>query len=238
MADYYDILQDALEDEGYQRLYEEMGPQWVDEHSQEIFDEATKRFTEQRLKAFYLANPMLANPSISAVDYARPLLPQFPAAALVFAGTSVELTWKSAILKPLVAGVVHLPALADEIVNRAVPKTGGLKQLGEFLAIVLRETATIDFKTYKRSGSAELLTTEINKITETRNQVLHQAIGCDARTAQFAIEVADSMLLELLPKLLNSLRLKMDGMGMVRDVVSLPEQVPAAEDEENTAESI
>jgi hypothetical protein len=28
MADYCDILQDALEDEGYQRLYEEMGPQW------------------------------------------------------------------------------------------------------------------------------------------------------------------------------------------------------------------
>jgi hypothetical protein len=228
MADYYDILQDALEDEGYQQMFEEVGPQWLAEHSQEVFDDATKRFTEQRLKAFYLANPMLANPAISAVEFARKLLPTFPAAALVFAGTSVELTWKTAILKPLVAGVVHVPALANEIVNRAVPKTGGLTQLGEFLAIVLRETAAIDFKMYKRSRSSELLTSEMNRVAEERNKVLHQAIGCDAPTAQFAIEVADSLLLELLPKLVKSLGLTIDGMGLVHDVVPLPEHEPDA----------
>jgi len=219
MGDYNDILQDALEDEGYQQMFEEVGPQWLAEHSQEVFDETTKRFTEQRLKAFYLANPTLANPAISAVDYARTLLPSFPAAALVFAGTSVELTWKSAILKPLVAGVVHVPALADEIVNRAVPKTGGLTQLGEFLAVVLRETAAIDFKIFKRSGSSELLASEMKRVAEERNKVLHQGIGCDAPTAQFSIEVADSLLLELLPKLIKSLGLTIDGMGIVDDGV-------------------
>lgn len=219
MADYYDILQDALEDEGYHQLYEEVGPQWLAEHEKEVFDDATRRFTESRLKAYYITNPLVANPAISAVDYARTLLPTFPAAALVFAGTSVELTWKTAILKPLVAGVVHVPTLADEIVSRAVPKTGGLTQLGEFLAIVMRETAGIDFKTHKRSGSSELLTTEMKRVAEERNKILHQGIGCDARTAQFAIAVADSVLLELLPKLLASLGLTMDGMGMVHDGV-------------------
>jgi hypothetical protein len=217
MSDYGDLLQDALEEEGYQQLYEEVGPRWMADHSQELFDEATKRFAEQRLKAYFLANPMLAAPAINAVEYARTLLPAFPAAALVFAATSVELTWKTAILKPLVAGVVHVPALADEIVNRAVPKTGGLKQLGEFLAIVMQETAAIDFKTFKRAGSYELLTTEINRVTETRNQVLHQAKGCDTLTAQFAAEVAESLLLELLPKLVNSLGLAMDGIGIIED---------------------
>lgn len=231
MADYNDIIQDALEAEGYQQMFEEVGPQWLAEHSQEVFDEATKKFTEQRLKAFYLANPMLANPAISAVEYARTLLPRFPAAALVFAGTSVELTWKTAILKPLVAGVVHVPALADEIVNRAVPKSGGLAQLAEFLAIVLRETAAIDFKMYKRSGSSELLTGEMRRVAEERNKILHQGIGCHAPTAQFAIEVADSLLLELLPKLVNSLGLTIDGMGMVYDGVPLHENEPDAENE-------
>jgi hypothetical protein len=160
---------------------------------------------------------MLANPAISAVQYARTLLPGFPAAALVFAAISVELTWKATILKPLVAGVVHVPALADEIVNRAVPKTGGLKQLGEFLAIVMKETASIDFKTFKRTGSTELLMTEINGVSEARNQVLHQAKGCDGSTAQLAVEVAESLLLELLPKLVKSLGLTIDGIGVIDD---------------------
>jgi len=231
MADYNDILQDALEQEGYERFFEEIGPEWVREHSQEVYDDATRRFTEQRLKAYYVENPLLANPAISAVDYARTLMPAYPAAALVFAGTSVELTWKSAILIPLVSGVVHVPALADEIVNRAVPKTGGLKQLGEFLAVVLQETAAIDFKTYKRSGSSELLTSEMKRVAEERNKVLHQAIGCDASTAQFAIVVADSLLLELLPKLVKSLGLTIDGMGLVHDGAPLREIEPVADEE-------
>jgi hypothetical protein len=198
-------------------MFEEAGPQGLAEHSKEVFDDATKRFTEQRLKAFYRANPMLANPAISAVEYARTLLPSFPAAALVFAGTSVELTWKTAILKPLVAGVVHVPALADEIVNRAVPKSGGLAQLAEFLSVVLRETAAIDFKIYKRAGSSELLRSEINRVAEERNKILHQGIGCDAPTAEFAIEVADSLLLELLPRLVKSLGLTIDGMCVISE---------------------
>jgi hypothetical protein len=34
MANYNDILQDALEDEGYQRLLEEIGPEWSRELAQ------------------------------------------------------------------------------------------------------------------------------------------------------------------------------------------------------------
>lgn len=221
MADYNDILQDALEQEGYERLFEEIGPEWVREHSQEVYDDSTRRFTEQRLKAYYLENPLLASPAISAVDYARTLMPTYPAAALVFAATSVELTWKSTILIPLVAGLVHIPALAEAVIKQAVPKAGGLERLGGFLSEVLRETAGIDFKTYKRSGSSELLRDEINKVTEARNVLLHQGKGGDARVAHMAIEVADSMLLEFLPKLVTSLRLTIDGMCVISDGINV-----------------
>jgi hypothetical protein len=217
-----DILRDALEDEGYQQLYEEFGPQWLADHADEIYDEAEQQFTERRLKAFYVANPTLANPAISAVQYARTLLPAFPAAALVFAGTSVELTWKSAILRPLVAGVVHVPALADEIVNQSVPISGGLQRLKNFLAAVLREIAAIDLGKYKRSGSSELIATEIARVAEARNLVLHQGKGCDEKTAQFAIQVADGLLTELLPQLLKSLGLAIDGIGIIHDGSSGP----------------
>lgn len=221
MADYNDILQDAIEDEGYQSQLEEIGPEWAREHSQEVYDDATRLFTEQRLKAYYLERPHLTIHAVSAVQYARTLLPAYPSAALVFAGTSVELTWKTTILIPLVAGVVHIPALAEAIVNQAVPKTGGLERLEQFLADVLRETAAIDFKTYMRDGSSELLRSEINKVTKTRNLVLHQGVGCSVQTAEFAMQVADSLLLELLPKLLKSLGLTIDGMGVIGDNIGL-----------------
>jgi len=51
---------------------------------------------------------------VSAVQYARTLLPSFESAALVFAAVSIEITWKSAVLKPLVAGVVHIEALGGK----------------------------------------------------------------------------------------------------------------------------
>ena len=67
-------------------------------------------------------------------------------------------------------------------------------------------------------------------IAEERNKILPQGIGCDAPTAQFAIEVADGLLLELLPKLVNSLGLTIDGMGMVYDGVPLQENESDTED--------
>jgi hypothetical protein len=116
MADYGDILDDALEEEGYQRFFEEIEPQWAQEHSEDLFDDATRRFTEQRLKAHYLEHPILTIHAVSAVQYARTLMPAHPAAALVFAGTSLELTWKTTILIPLVAGVA--PICRTAVKNR------------------------------------------------------------------------------------------------------------------------
>jgi hypothetical protein len=62
---------------------------------------------------------------------------------------------------------------------------------------------------------------EINKLTKARNLALHQGIGCSGQLAQFAIEVADSLLLELLPKLITSLGLTIDGMCVISDGINL-----------------
>jgi len=210
---------DARQDAAYEQLYQEIGPEWARDHAQELFeenyDEATRQFTEQRLKSYYLAHPQIAIAAVSAVEYAKQLFPSFEAASLVFAATSIELTWKSAVLKPLVFGVVHVEALAESIADRSIPKTGGLTQLGGFLSVVLKETASIDFATYKRSGSNELLRTEINRIAQDRNEVLHLAKRLDAEAAKLAIDVAESMLLEFLPKLIKAIGLNIDGMCVI-----------------------
>ena len=75
MPEYYEMMRDAQEQEGYDHLFEEIGPEWARDHSHEFFDDATRRITEQRLTAFYIANPTLANSAISAVEYARKLMP-------------------------------------------------------------------------------------------------------------------------------------------------------------------
>jgi hypothetical protein len=96
-----------------------------------------------------------------------------------------------------------------------------LERVGEFLAEVLRETAGIDFKTYKRSGSSELLRIEMNRVSTERNLAVHQGTFGNVQLAHLAIEVADSLLLELLPKLLKSLGLTIDGMGIIGDYISI-----------------
>lgn len=212
MNEWYDE-----ESEGYERLFQQIGPEWANEHAQQLFEENARLFTAQRLKSYYVQHPEVARPAVSTVEYAKTLMPGFPAAAFVFAATSVELTWKTAILKPLVSGVVHVETLAEEIVDRAVPKTGGLAQLEKFLSAILKEISTIDLTTYKRSNTKELLRLEINKIAQARNVVLHTGHGVDSATAKHAIEVAESMLLELFPKLIDSLGLKLDGTCTVHD---------------------
>ncbi|HZP06594.1 MAG TPA: hypothetical protein VFB43_16970 [Terracidiphilus sp.] len=210
---------DAMQDAAYDQLYEEIGPEWARDHAQELFeenyDEAVQHFTKACLKSYYLAHPQLATPAVSAVEYAKALLPSFETAALVFAATSVELTWKSAVLKPLVAGVIHIESLTEEIVDRTIPKTGGLERLGSFLSRVLKETASIDFSTYKRPESTDLLRIEINRITLSRNEALHGGKGCEPGMAQLAIDVADHMLLSFLPRLINAIGLMIDGMCLI-----------------------
>jgi hypothetical protein len=212
---------DAMQDDAYDHLYEEIGPEWARDHAQELFeenyDEAIQHFTKARLKSYYLAHPQVATPAVSAVQYARTLLPSFESAALVFAAVSIEITWKSAVLKPLVAGVVHIEALAEEIVEKAIPRTGGLGRLGAFLSMVLKETASLDFSTHKRPGSGDLLLNEINCIARARNDVLHEGKGCRAGMAQMAIDVADYMLLSFLPLLIKAIDLRIDGMCLIHD---------------------
>ena len=95
-----------------------------------------------------IPHPRHALPLLAArPEYAKTLLATHPAASLVFAATSAELTWKSAILRPLVFGIVHVEPLANLIVERAVPKQGGLTNLYALHSAILKEVAGIDLST-------------------------------------------------------------------------------------------
>ena len=46
-----------------------------------------------------------------------------PSAGCVLAATSTELTLKEALLRPLIAGLAHHEALAEQVIDLALPDT-------------------------------------------------------------------------------------------------------------------
>ncbi len=216
-----DLKSDAREELAMQEFYNEIGPAWVQDHAEELYevhyDLVTRDFTQARLKSYYLLHPDVAVPAARAVEYAKSIPPQFATAGFVFAATSVELTWKACIARPLVSGIVLFEALAQSIVEKAVPKYTGPPGLGALLSAVLRETAAIDLTTYKITGSRLLLRDEINDISGKRNEALHQGKAFDWHAAAFAIEVADRLLQEFLPKLLSTIGLSVDRAFIIHE---------------------
>jgi hypothetical protein len=57
----------------------------------------------------------------------------------------------------------------------------------------------------------------MKRVADERNKALHEGTACNAGTAQFAIEVENGLLLELLPKVVSPLGLKIDGTGLIFD---------------------
>src|SRR5271163_4147835 len=95
--------------------YDEVGKEWARDHAEELakeffednYKDAVNQFTSERLQSYYLKHPELASAAINALQYAQLLRPSFHRAALVFAATSMELTVKNVLLKPIISGLVH-----------------------------------------------------------------------------------------------------------------------------------
>ena len=56
------------ESEGCEQLYQEIGPEWANDHAQQLFEENSRLFTAQRLKSYYVEHPDVAAPAVSTVE--------------------------------------------------------------------------------------------------------------------------------------------------------------------------
>src|SRR6266478_3910695 len=72
----------------------------------DLYGQVVDQFATERLQAYYVGHPNIAEPGLVALDEARSLLPAHPAAALVFGVAATEVGPKSAMLKPILHGVV------------------------------------------------------------------------------------------------------------------------------------
>ena len=218
----YEDQQDADGEAAYDYYYNEVGPQWARDHARELaqeyyeenYEQAVKEFTSERLQSYYVANPNLAVPAIEALRCAHSLMPSFPQAALVFAVTATELAVKTALLKPIVFGLVHAEGLASFITDLATQHTG-VDRFQILLTKTLAECGGVELETFKRANSAKTLWREIDEVQRARNAVIHRGEMANKTKADLAISVAGTLLTEIFPQVLAKLGLHLDDSTTV-----------------------
>lgn len=200
--DEWDYARDAMIDE----LSEELYP----EHR----DRAIEELTQECLQRFYLANPNVVSGSISLLEEARALMPAHSAAALVFAFASTETLVKLALIRPIVAGLVHTDCLADILSNFLLGRLTNLERLAPLLFGIVLEHANIDLRVFKRTGSNATLWDELLETQRIRNGTIHKGDFASAEQSTMALALAEFVANEIFIRVLSSLSLHLHGVSI------------------------
>ena len=194
--------------------HDEIGRQWARDNAGELakdayeenYERAIQEFTSERLPSYYLKESELAVPAFNSLSHAKELLGPSHKAALLFAVTATELTVKNVLLKPIISGLVHTEDLASFIADLTTTHSG-MDRFHKLLTGILTEYGGVELKTFKRNGSTKTLWEEITVIQTARNAVAHRGEASDHSAAVLSISVADTLLQQIFPKILNNLGL-------------------------------
>jgi hypothetical protein len=202
--------EEAAYDEYLTRLYNEYGPEWAQEHELELYQkhyaQAIQAFTTDRLQSYYLNHCDMAAPVIQMMMEMELLTSQHRAAALLFAASSIEITIKHLLVRPILSGLVHNEAVAD-IVTTLTPRETGSDGFRDLLVGVLHKVAGIDLTTYQRPGSNRKLWDEWKQLRAERNRLIHDGVPPSQDTLAFFEAVAVQFVNVLFPNVLRNLGL-------------------------------
>ena len=195
-----DTPEDIAREDGYAEIYDE------------ISSEAIAEFTTDRLRSYYLRNPSLARNVLAIYREAKSLADSSPTAALVLYTTAIEVALKSAVLKPVIYGLVHNESVA-ELVSDLVVRNNGIDRFKSILAAILHEYSEIDFNTHKIEGHTKTIWEEITMVQSARNAVAHRAEPATSEVAELAKQVAAAIIIDILQGILADfgLQLQMEG---------------------------
>lgn len=186
--------------------------EWMDELYREHKERAIEEFAAERLGSFYLANPLIARPSLEALAEARKLVEGHTSAAQIFATVAVEIGLKVVLLKPVVHGLVHSEPAAEIIADLTLRHTR-FDFFHKLLSQILSEHGGVDLQTYSRVTATKTLLDEIHEVQKCRDRVLHRAENASPKQAEQAIAVAEVILEELFPAVVARLGLHLhDGV--------------------------
>ena len=183
-------------------------------------DRAIEEFTEERLTSFYFENPTILKKPLEILNEAKLVLKHSPSASLLLSCSSIEVSIKVGILKPIIYGFIHSD-IAAEIIADTTIKQAGLGRFRDLLAKLIKDVASIDIKSFKRTDTTKTLWNERSDIQKIRNNISHKAIKCGHEDAQASIDVAEAVLLQLIPNILSALNLKINSQGEVVKVLRI-----------------
>jgi len=191
--------------------------EWMDELYREHKEQAIGEFTDDRLKSFYLAHPLVVASPVRALAEARALFERHTTAAQVFAVIAVEVGLKVALLKPVVYGLVHNESTAEIITDLTLRHTR-FDFFHQLLYQILSEHGGVDLKSHTRGGASKGLWPEILEIQKCRDRIVHRAESATREQAEQAIGVGRAILEELFPAVVSHLGLHLhDGVRVCED---------------------
>jgi hypothetical protein len=198
------------EDASWDELWDQMSKELYPDHKEQAIEE----FTTTRMQSYYLKNPDVLAPGLQMYIEAKELLEKHPSASFVFATSAIELFLKSALLKPVISGLIHNEPLSKIIVETSLNSTGFIRYK-KLLSGLFTELINIDIDKVKRIGSHEYLFREASEVQKKRNEIIHQGIVVDKDDAIFAISVAYGVLHSIVNPMLLGIGLWMDKRGIV-----------------------
>lgn len=186
-------------------------------------------FQTECLRSYYLEHPAAAVPSHRSLEEARMVRNLSPSAACVLAATSTELTLKEALLRPLIAGLVHHGALAQHVTDLALSHTT-FNRFDSLLVQIIREFAGLDMKPdggRRRQRERDPLWKGIQDDRDARNSVVHEGVAATDAQADHAIATAREVLDQLLVRVLTRLGLSLNPDGSIAAKLSVEEMLMA-----------
>ncbi|MGZ4978285.1 MAG: hypothetical protein ACXV8O_14105 [Methylobacter sp.] len=193
---------DAAMDAFYTEMREQLSPEIIYE------------FTSERLQSYFLSYPEAAKPAYLALEESLHLRNAgFFSAAFLFAVLATEVAVKTALLKPIVHGLIHnLPAstLITDLVVR-----NGLDRIEKLLFASLNSVANIDLKSFCRPSSSQELWSEIKALQKKRDHLVHRAQMPSSAEAEIAISVASEVLSNVFPTVIKAIDLHLHEHGRI-----------------------
>lgn len=185
---------DAAWDAYLEALYEE--------HRGEAVDE----FTAERLQSYYHENPSLAEPAFELLDEGTRLVGVSARAACVLAVASSELTIKTAVLKPVVYGLVHSEPVAT-LVSELATGHSGLDRFRQLLEGIVTSQVGTNIDAYMVEPNGRPVLTELADAQKLRNGVVHRGEQVDSSDVDRSLAVAETLLNRVFPDILTGLGL-------------------------------
>lgn len=203
--DYDEMVND------YWHWRDRLGDELYEEHR----DEAISDFTDERMQSYYLNNRTIDSPSRDAFEEARQLLGEHHfTAAFLLAHIATEVTFRDAILKPVVCGLVHSES-ASQLIADLVASRAGFDRFRDLLFLILNEHAGIDLQAYKREGARVTLWAEFRQLQKQRNLVVHRAHVVAEEAADHAVLVAAATLETVFPRVVRGVGLHFREDGSI-----------------------